>query len=216
MEDEEFKTLATVFREAQRRELPKPGSRDTPETWDGRAAKLPTLFLDLGDLFGGYQIDEELKVKVLFRYVDTVPEGMIRGVDAYRARDYPSLKRELIRWVEPRCEQDRYRIANLDALARELSLHSFKCETEYQTAYLRFVQMSQWLLRNQKLGEEERDLKFWDMFSHCLQQRLKARLAVKLPDHRAGPYPMSAVHEAACYILDDSAFDRRDHGDSRT
>ncbi|KAJ1299671.1 hypothetical protein OPQ81_011063 [Rhizoctonia solani] len=50
-----------------------------------------------------------------------------------------------------------------------------------------------------------------------MKKQLKARLAVKLPDHpRREPYPMADVHAAALYLLDDDVFDSKTKGDGRT
>jgi hypothetical protein len=205
------------MREAHRRELPRKGSLSAPRTWDGQPDRLPQFLKELEELFDDYRIKGRERVPAMLDYVDTLPEGMIRELKGFRDRNFERLTEELRDLMGQPRERAKYRFADLEAMTNNATCHSFKLERDFQVAYMQFLQISGWLINAGKLRSEERDFCFWNMFSPSMQKKLKARLAVKLPDHpRREAYPMSDVHTAALYLLDNDAFDSKVKGDSQT
>ncbi|KAJ1305905.1 hypothetical protein OPQ81_010624 [Rhizoctonia solani] len=217
-EDKEmFRRFARVMCKAQHRDPPAKDSHKAPKTWDGQPNQLPQFLRQLEELFDNYCIKGREHVSTMLEYVDDLAKGMIRELRGFRDHDFDRLKEELKDLMGQPWERTRYCIADLEAMTEEAARHSFKSEWEFHSAYMHFLQILGWLTNAGKLRREERDLCFWNMFSSSMKKQLKARLAVKLPDHPCQePYPMADVHAATLYLLDNDVFDSKTKGDGRT
>ena len=182
--------------------MPARGEDNAPIFDRSRPQELPRFFEELEYLFQLANItNEAARKRHMLRYVDFDTEQLWKYLPSYSdaSATYCDFKLEVLSFYP---DVDLYSMSDMDALIAERQRLGFSSVNELGDFHLRFLAISDWLIKKEQLCDLEQHRTYIRAFPLSLLPSIMIRLQIRHPDHRPHvPYPISDVYAAAQFVL---------------
>ena len=188
------------------RAMPIHGERTCPNFSPAEPRGVLRYFEDLEQLFDRYGItSEEERKTYAVRYPPTATERAWRCLPQFedQAVKYADFRAAVLTFYPGTDDNHTWTMSDYDALmGKRARLGPALTYDEYLAHYLEALPISQYLMKNRRITEEQASRLLTVAISQEALRRVEARLEAKFPDtHADVPYEASQVHEAICYVL---------------
>jgi hypothetical protein len=188
--------------------MPARGDRVAPQFDVSQPRQLNRYWSDLEFLLnraGIVNADERKKEAI--RFVDVDTETLWRSLAEFQPGSTWDEYKAAVSKLYPGSEAERtWLVSEMDQLVGErtrLGIHSLADLGEF---HRHFILITTYLISRRRLSEGEQSRAYARAFQPELWQRISQRLQIKLPDqHPDDPYDISAIHEAATFVLTGTA-----------
>ncbi|KDQ13317.1 hypothetical protein BOTBODRAFT_111558 [Botryobasidium botryosum FD-172 SS1] len=128
-----------------------------------------------------------------------------RGLEEASAANYDAFKEAVYELYPGAKAEQEYTLQVLERLINEQVGREISSRGDLGEYHRAFLRISNQLVKNKQISKSEQDRYFIRGFKDGFLAVVKARLAIKHPDHRLREaYPMKQVYDATMYALDDT------------
>ncbi|KAK7023221.1 hypothetical protein R3P38DRAFT_3195224 [Favolaschia claudopus] len=183
-------------------DMPLRHGREAPPTFKGKWSEVQYFIQHYDRLLLKYNVDDPKdKCHCILDYCSTDVQAFIKASEFFQKRDWPRLRREILRCYDVDRAAAQYRPGDITAYTQKTNKKVINNLTRWKKYYIRYKTMAGTLLQANQITRASADTYFWLGIHKDLRQVLENRiLQMTVPNGgigQAGYYSMYEINQAA-------------------
>ncbi|KAK6977147.1 hypothetical protein R3P38DRAFT_3237515 [Favolaschia claudopus] len=183
-------------------DMPLRNGREAPPTFKGKWSEVQYFIQHYDRLLLKYNVDEPKdKCYCILDYCSTEVQAFIKASEFFQKRDWPRLRREILRCYDVDRATAQYRPGDITAYTQKTNKKVITNLSMWKKYYIRYKTMAGTLLQQNQITRPSADTYFWLGIHKDLRQVLENRIlqltAPKGGADQSGYYSMYDINQAA-------------------
>uniref|UniRef100_A0A8H7Y1R4 Uncharacterized protein n=1 Tax=Psilocybe cubensis TaxID=181762 RepID=A0A8H7Y1R4_PSICU len=179
--------------------MPRPGSRDAFEIFDGRYDEVKSFLKVIDQLYAKYRITSAAdKVSLVLDYCAPAVKNYIKVTEEFTANNWEKLKDNLLRAYDAEQQEPIYDMTKIHCAAECQSERPITNLKQWKKYVVKYTTRAGQLLKKGRMGEYNYNGYFWSSIHKDLRRLLQPMLLIEAKDHdRTQPYKVQDVIKVA-------------------
>ncbi|KAJ7231172.1 hypothetical protein B0H12DRAFT_1029628, partial [Mycena haematopus] len=180
-------------------DMPLRNSREAPKTFKGKHAEVEYFVQHYDRLLIKYRVNNAYdQCECILDYCSSDVQAFIRASEHYQDRDWPKLRREILKCYDADRALTRYRPGDITAYTLKTKNKPIHNLSQWKKYYIRYKTMAGTLYRQGHVTKVNVDVYFWLGLHKDLRRTLENRILQSAPKRNSrNPYSMREINEAA-------------------
>ena len=188
--------------------MPGAGSKEAP-SFSGHTGDLLDFFTQFEDLAHSCGLTSSQQCHAVLQYINSATKQLWISLPEYEDADYDAFKARVLNEY-PRAEKGmQFTYRDLERIVLAHAESDISTKAELMEFLCQFFPVATWLVRNNKLSEQEQDKLFWQGLPRHIRHSISLQLQLKDPkkfDHTEHPN-FEKVIKAGHIVLANDRFD---------
>ena len=189
--------------------MPLPDTKVAPEKFRGRYNKVKSFLTHYELLLEQNNVHGEVdKCELVTRYCSRKVAEFIQALPSFSEKKWGKLKNDILKYYDADLDNKKYRIKDLVKLVRACKEKKLKNLSAWREYGRKFITVGGWLLKKNKVSNEEYATYYWNGIPRQLRIKLENRLLAKDPTRSlVTPFRVDEINDAVEALLQRDRFD---------
>ncbi|KAJ7232610.1 hypothetical protein B0H12DRAFT_1028944, partial [Mycena haematopus] len=180
-------------------DMPLRNSREAPKTFKGKHAEVEYFIQHYDRLLIKYRVNNAYdQCECILDYCSSDVQAFIRASEHYQDRDWPKLRREILKCYDADRALTRYRPGDITVYTLKTKNKPIHNLSQWKKYYIRYKTMAGTLYGQGHVTKVNVDVYFWLGLHKDLRRTLENRILQSAPKRNSrNPYSMREINEAA-------------------